>query len=102
MSEVRVIARFVANKDKEDQLRTLPQGMLIPTRAEPGCGQYELYGSDTEGRFYLHEIWESQAALDQHIETLEFRHLKQAVGELLAEPVEVTILRAIQPNATLA
>ena len=30
MSEVRVIARFVANKGNEDQLKNLLQGMLTP------------------------------------------------------------------------
>ena len=67
MTEVRVIARFVASKGKEDQLKTLLQSMLTPTRAEPGCERYELYESDSRGRFYLSETWESQAALDQHI-----------------------------------
>jgi len=33
MTEVRVIARAVARKGKQDQLRALLQGMLIPTRA---------------------------------------------------------------------
>ncbi len=43
MAEVQVIARSVARKGKEDQLRALLQGMLTPTRAEPGCKLYELY-----------------------------------------------------------
>ncbi len=98
MSEVRVIARFVASKGKKDQLRTLLQGMLTPTRAEGGCERYELYESDARGRFYLCETWESQAALDQHIATPHFRHLQQAVGELLTEPFEVNILRSIPPG----
>ena len=41
--------------------------MLAPTRAESGCKLYELYESDTRGRFYLCETWASQAALDQHM-----------------------------------
>lgn len=102
MSEVRVIARFVASQGKEDQLGTLLQGMLTPTRAELGCERYELYGSDTGGRFYLYETWKSQAALDQHIATPHFRRLEQAVGELLAEPFEVNILRSIQAGNTKA
>ena len=31
----------------------LLQGMLIPTRAESGCELYELYESDSRGRFYF-------------------------------------------------
>ena len=102
MSEVRVIARFVASEGKEDQLRTMLRGMLTPTRAEPGCERYELYESDARGRFYLYETWESQAALDQHIATPHFRHLQQSVGELLTERFEVNILRSIQPGGALA
>jgi quinol monooxygenase YgiN len=99
MAEIRVIARFVARKGNEDQLRTLLQSMLTPTHAEPGCQLYELYESDSRGRFYLYETWESQSALDQHKATPHFRHLQQAAGEVLAEPFEVNILRTIQSGA---
>ena len=99
MAEIRVIARFVARNGNEDQLRTLLQGMLTSTRAEPGCQLYELYESDSRERFYLYETWESQSALDRHIATPHFRHLQQAVGEVLAEPFEVNILRAIRSGA---
>ena len=34
MAEIRVIARAVARKGKESQLRELLRGMLAPTRAE--------------------------------------------------------------------
>ena len=66
MAEVHVIARSVARTGTEDQLRELLKRMLAPTRAESGCKLYELYESDSKGRFYFYEIWESQAALNQH------------------------------------
>ena len=51
MSEVRVIARSVARRGSENQLRELLRGMLAPTRAEAGCKLYELYESDSGGAF---------------------------------------------------
>ncbi len=102
MAEVRVIARFVARKGKEDQLRALLQGMLAPTRAESGCKLYELYESNSKGRFYIYEMYESQAALDQHAASPHFRHLEQTVGELLQEPFEVSILERILTGAAAA
>jgi quinol monooxygenase YgiN len=99
MSEVRVIARSVARKGKEDQLRPLLQGMLVPTRGEQGCISYELYESDSTGRFYFDETWESHATLDKHIATPHFRHLEQAIGELLEGPFEVNILKRILTGA---
>jgi quinol monooxygenase YgiN len=95
MAEVRVIARFVAGNGKEDQLRAVLQGMLAPTRAESGCKLYELYESNSKGRFYIYEIYESQAALDQHAASPHFKHLEKTVGELLHEPFEVNILRTV-------
>jgi quinol monooxygenase YgiN len=73
--------------------------MPVPTRAEYGCKLYELYESDAKGRFYFYEIWESQAALDQHVTSPHFKHLAQAVGELVQEPFEVNILQKILAGA---
>lgn len=102
MAEVRVIARFVARKGKEDQLRALLQGMLAPTRVEPGCKLYELYESNSTGRFYFYETWESQAALDQHAATPHFKQLEQTVGDLVRELFEVNLLKRIQTSAIAA
>ncbi len=95
MTEVRVIARSVARKGKEDQIRALLQGMLLSTRAEQGCKSYELYESNTPGRFYFDEIWESEAALSKHIASPHFKHLEHAIVELLEESFEVNILKRI-------
>lgn len=107
MAEVRVIARFVARQGKEDQLRALLQSMLAPTHAEAGCKAYELYESNSSGRFYLYEIWDSQSALDQHVATPHFTHLTQAAPEFVKTPFEVNRLKAIPappqtPHSTAA
>jgi len=102
MAEVRVIARSVARRGKENELRELLKGMLAPTRAESGCKLYELYESNTKGRFYFYETWESQAALDQHAASPHFKHLEQTVGDLVQEPFEVNILERILTGAAAA
>src|SRR5271169_766825 len=99
MAKVHVIARFVARERKESQLRGLLQGMLTPTRAESGCELYELYESDSKGRFYLNETWESQAALDQHMATPHFKRLERTGGELVQEPFEINIVKRILTGA---
>jgi quinol monooxygenase YgiN len=102
MAEVRVIARSVARSGKENQLRELLRGMLAPTRAESGCKLYELYESGSQGRFYFYEIWESQAALDQHAASAHYKKLEQTVGELVQAPFEVNILQRILAGAATA
>jgi quinol monooxygenase YgiN len=95
MAEVHVIARAVARSGKENQLRELLRAMLAPTRAESGCKLYELYESDSNGRFYFYETWESQAALDRHAASAHFSHLERTIGELIQGPFEVNILQKI-------
>jgi quinol monooxygenase YgiN len=95
MTEVRVIARAVARKGKEEQVKALLQSMLAPTQAESGCKLYELYESGEWGRFYFYELWESPAALKQHAASPHYKHLERTVGELLDEPFEVNILKEV-------
>jgi quinol monooxygenase YgiN len=102
MAKVHVIARFVAREGKENQLKALLQGMLVPTRAESGCESYELYESDSSGRFYLNETWESQAALDRHMATPHFKRLKQTGTELVKEPFEINLVKGIQTGVAAA
>ena len=102
MAKVHVIARFVAHKGRENQLRALLQGMLIPTRTESGCELYELYESDSRGRFYLNETWESLAALDRHMATPHFERLKKTGAKLVKEPFEVNLVKGILPGDSAA
>ncbi|MFZ3216491.1 MAG: putative quinol monooxygenase [Candidatus Acidiferrales bacterium] len=102
MAEVLLIVRFVARTGMEDQLRALLQGMLAPTLAESGCKLYDLYESDTKGRFFLSERWESQAALDQHMATPHFKRLKQTGAELVSEPFEINKVKRNLTGASAA
>ena len=73
--------------------------MLTPTRSESWCELYELSESDSRGRFYLNEIWESQAALDRHMATPHFKRLEQTGGELVKEPFEINLVKGILTGA---
>jgi quinol monooxygenase YgiN len=95
MDEVRVIARGVARAGKENLLRNALVGMLMPTRAEQGCRLYQLYESNNRGLFYFYEEWESQAALDRHIESPHFKQLAHAIRDFLEGAFEVNILDSL-------
>jgi quinol monooxygenase YgiN len=56
---------------------------------------YELFESNSSGRFYFYETWESQAALDQHKATLHFKRLEHGAPKLVKEPFQVDILKTI-------
>jgi quinol monooxygenase YgiN len=88
MPKVELIVSVLAAEGKADELSVELQAMLAPTHAEPGCEFYRLYESETTGRFFFHELWENQEALDAHRQTPHFKHMKQATQNLLAKPME--------------
>jgi quinol monooxygenase YgiN len=98
MEKIRLIARVIAKPGRESELRGLLRGMLVPSRAEAGCELYELYESTEPGRFYFNEIWKSKDLLDRHMDTPSFRHLKATLPELLAEPLEMSFVRAVSES----
>ncbi len=96
MSEIHIIARVIARKGKEDELKAALQAVVPPSRAEQGCKFYELYESDTEGRFYFHELWKSKAALDQHEASPHFQKLAKTVPGLLDGELEVNRVEQVE------
>jgi quinol monooxygenase YgiN len=60
------------------------------TKAEAGCVDYTFY-SDLENpnRFFIFEVWETQAALDKHFQTEHMRVFNQHLPEVLAAKPEI-------------
>jgi quinol monooxygenase YgiN len=96
MLEIRVIARATARKGKEGEVRKVLQTALAPTHAEPGCRLYEIYESDTPGRFYFYEQWKSQEALDKHAVSPHFKQLAKALESLVQGEFEINFVTPIE------
>lgn len=88
MPKVELIVAVTAAEGKTEELSAQLQAMLAPTHEEPGCEFYRLYESETPGRFFFHELWESEEALEAHRQTSHFRRMKAATQSLLAKPME--------------
>lgn len=97
MPTVRLIARLQAKPGQEQALRTLLRSLIQPTLAEPESDTYELYESDHPGRFYFYEIWPSQSALDQHMNTPHFQNAKKRWAELIEGEAELNKLTRQHP-----
>ena len=71
-------------------------GMCAPSRNEAGCIFYDLYrATDEAGAFHFIECWKSQAALDAHREEPHYKNFREKLPDLLAEPVGVKFLEAV-------
>jgi quinol monooxygenase YgiN len=96
MAEVTLVARFVAKPGKEAELKTLLGSVVATTNAEDGCKIYDLYEAPGTGRFFFWEVWESQEKVHAHSVSAHIQKMREHVGDLIAEPVELSSLKAVQ------
>ena len=77
--------------------------MLAPTHAESGCELYELYESDSSGRFYLNETWESRDCARSTPGNAPLSAPEEnSARELVKEPFEVNIVKEVLVGAAAA
>ncbi|MCF7454362.1 putative quinol monooxygenase [Vibrio sp. A1-1] len=92
---IHLVAEVKAYPDSKDQVVNLLAGLLEPTRKEEGCCQYELYLDEkVEGLFMFQEIWASQEALDQHLQSPHMATFLETLEE--NDWVEYTQIRPLR------
>ncbi|WP_076069645.1 putative quinol monooxygenase [Sphingomonas montana] len=80
---VKVVAFLTARPAAADRLRTLLDGMLAPSRAEPGNLRYDLWQDHSEpGRFFLDELYRDADAVAAHRATPHFQAYLAAINDL--------------------
>ena len=94
--KVTVIARCTAKPGLEARVRSEILALVEPTRAEPGCINYDLHISvDDPAEFMLYENWTSQGELDKHLAMPYLERFKGLADELLAAPIEIILYEMI-------
>ena len=86
-----VIAHIRAKAGQESRVRQILEGLLVPTRAEVGCINYDLHQSQTDpALFVFYENWESEGHLEAHARSAHIQSFRRLTEETLAEPVQIT------------
>ena len=93
---VKVMAMFVAKPGKAEELRALLTDMVVPSRAEQGNLQYNLWRDKADlGRFALEERYFDDAAVATHHATPHYRNYLSKINDLaertalVLDPLEV-------------
>ena len=87
---LRVVARITALPDKVDDVRSLLEGLIEPTRSEAGCISYELLQNKSDPTdFTFVEEWTSNQALDAHLGTEHIQKAISGTATLLAAPPDI-------------
>lgn len=85
MPKIRVVAHLTSKPKTTAETRAALEGFIDPTRAEAGCIVYELMqNNDDPTDFTFVEEWESDEALDAHLESPHILAFKERAGDLLA------------------
>jgi quinol monooxygenase YgiN len=80
------------------------RGPASVTAAEPGCRRFEVLELAEAAEIVLLIDWANEQALREHFATPHYRRYRDAVGELLARPSDVTVhhvadtVHALDPN----
>jgi quinol monooxygenase YgiN len=91
-----VVAQIKAKPGKEGQVRQELLSLVAPSRKDAGCLNYDLHqGLDNPALFLFHENWTSKAHLDQHLQKPELQAVLARVGQLVAEPPQITLWEQI-------
>jgi quinol monooxygenase YgiN len=77
---LRVVARITARPDTVNEVRQILDGLIDPTRKEPGCVSYELLQNRKDpADFTFVEEWDGDASLEGHFST---EHISAALPKL--------------------
>ena len=98
---VTIIGTVTAKSDTRVELQALLTAQVAPTRAEPGCINYEFHVDAADPCcFVFYENWQTQADLDAHLDMPYLKPLFSQIDRLLAKPVNIrhlTMISALAP-----
>ncbi len=88
-----IIGTVVAKPEKREELRAILEAQVAPTRAEPGCINYDFHVDvDDPCCFVFYENWRSREDLGRHMQMPHLKPLLERQEDLLARPVHIRYL----------
>ena len=91
-----VIARWLTAEGNEDGVREALEKLTGPSRAEPGCREYQpLQGLGDPREFLIYEAYDDEAAYEAHGSSEHFRRYAVEEGIPLLESRERSYYRTL-------
>jgi quinol monooxygenase YgiN len=95
-----IIGTVVAKPEKREELLRILSAQVAPTRAEPGCINYDFHCDQADHNiFVFYENFASKEALEDHLKKPHLKPLMDRLDELLAEPVNIRYLEMLSLRA---
>lgn len=91
-----VVAQVKAKPGKEAEVRKELLSLVGPSRKDDGCHNYDLHQAvDNPAMFLFHENWTTKAHLDRHLQKPDLQAVLGRVGQMVAEPPQITLWEKI-------
>ncbi|MGC3991652.1 MAG: antibiotic biosynthesis monooxygenase family protein [Chthoniobacteraceae bacterium] len=88
--QLTLLAFITAKAGQSDELGRRLSALVDPTRAEPGCINYDLHRSnDDPSVWVIYENWRTPADLDYHFQTEHFLNFKASSHEVLGDEMDL-------------
>lgn len=85
MENLTIIARIEAKKDCVDLVKSESLKLIVPTRNETGCLQYDLHqDNENPAVFLFYETWENRALWQEHMNNAHLAEYLQATEGAVA------------------
>ena len=95
-----IIGTLTARPEMREELASVLQALVAPTRAEAGCINYDFHVDAADPCvFVFYENWTDRAALDAHLAMPHLQPLVSQLDRLLACPVEIRPLTMLSERA---
>jgi quinol monooxygenase YgiN len=90
-----IVAEMEAVPERRAELLEVLDGLLEPSRAEPGCVSYRyFFDSENDNIIHFFELWQDQAAVDFHFATPHFLALAEKLPDLIVDGPDLRIYKA--------
>ncbi|MFT5704648.1 MAG: quinol monooxygenase YgiN [Shewanella sp.] len=90
---IYLLARFKAQSGKEEALLELLKSVVLPTRSELGCVNYELHEENkNKGHYVFIKSFVDISAYEKHKNTRHFKHMMKEAAELITQEPEIITL----------
>lgn len=100
MAHVTIIGTVIAKPETREELHGLLAAQVGPTRAEPGCLNYDFHVDAADPCcFVFYENWRRQADLEAHLAMPHLAPLFSQLDRLLAKAVEIRHLTMLSDLA---
>ncbi|MCQ9326334.1 putative quinol monooxygenase [Neisseria dentiae] len=99
MQTVKIAATIVVKPEHRQELLGVFQQLVSASRRETGNLRYDLHQDiENPNRVVFFEIWQSQAAVDEHGQSAHFQNFLKAI-EGKTESVDIVLMSDISDNA---